>query len=54
MFGTKARAAVEVVLDSDAFLEKAVLLFLCHGTHQLMLSSSRIPPDLRAEGFEPR
>ncbi len=50
----KAGAAAEAVLDRDAFLEKPVFLVLFHWTHQLMLSSSREPPDSRPAGFEPR
>ncbi len=54
LFGTKASAATEAVLDRDAFLDKPFFLVHDHWTHQQMLSSSRVPPDLRPAGFEPR
>ena len=54
LFGTKASAAAEAVLDRDAFLDKPFFLVHDHWTHQQMLSSSRVPPDLRPAGFEPR
>ncbi len=54
VFGTKASAAAEVALDRDAFLDKPLFLVHDHWTHQQMLSSSRVPPDLRLAGFEPR
>jgi hypothetical protein len=54
LFGTKASAAAEAVLDRDAFLDKSFFLVHDHWTHQQMLSGSRVPPDLRPAGFEPR
>ncbi len=45
LFGTKASAAAEAVLDRDAFLEKPFFLVHDHWTNQQMLSSSRVPPD---------
>ena len=53
MFGTEASAAAEAILDRDAFLDKPFFLVHDHWTHQQMLSSSRVPPDLRPAGFEP-
>ncbi len=54
LFGTKASAAAQAVLDRDAFLDKPFFLVHDHWTHQQMLSISRVPPDLRLAGFEPR
>ncbi len=54
LFGTKASAAAEAVLDRDAFLDKPFFLVLCHWIRQLMMSSSRVLPDLRPAGSEPR
>ncbi len=49
----EASAAAEAVLNSDAILEKAFFLALCHWTHWLMLSSSsRLAPDLRPAGIK--
>ncbi len=53
-FGTKASAAAKAVLDRDAFPGKPFFLVHNHWTHQQMLSSFRVPPDLRPAGFEHR
>ncbi len=52
--GTKASAEAEAVLDRDTFLDKPFFLVHDHWTHQQMLSSSRVGPDLLPAGFEPR
>ncbi len=54
MFGTKASAAAEALLERDAFLDKP--FFLAHDpwTHQQMLSSCMVPPDSRPAEIEPR
>ncbi len=54
MFGTKASAAAEAVLDRDAFLDKPFFLVHDYWTHQQKLSSPRVPPDLQPAGLEPR
>ena len=54
MFVTKAGAAAETVLDRVAFLGKPFFLVHDHWTHQQMLTSFTVPPDLRLAGFEPR
>ncbi len=54
LFGTKASAAAEAVLDRDVCLDKPFFLVHDHWTHQQMLSSSRVQSDLRLAGFEPR
>ncbi len=54
LFETKASAAAEAVLDRNAFLDKPFSLAHDHWTHQQMLNSSRVPPDLRLAGFEPK
>ncbi len=51
---SSASAAAEAVLDRDAFLDKPFCLVHDHWAHQQMLSSSRVPPDVRLAGFEPR
>jgi hypothetical protein len=54
LLGTNATVAAEAVLDRDAFLDRPFFWVHDHCTHQQMLSSSRVPPDLRLAGFEPR
>ncbi len=53
MFGTKASAAAEAVLD-NAFLDKPFFWVFPNWTHQQLLSSSRVPPDSRPAGLELR
>ena len=40
LFGTKASAAAEAVLDRDAFLDKPFFLVHDHWTHQQMLDDN--------------
>jgi hypothetical protein len=54
LLGTKASAAAEAVLDRDAFPDKPFFLVHDQWTDQQMLSSCRVPPDLRPAVFEPR
>ncbi len=54
MFWAEASAAAEAVLNRDAFLDKPFFLANDHWTHEQMLSSFRVPPDLRPAVFEPR